>query len=67
MSMSVYRVEVEQHTKDGALWAEEAFGVKARTGLEALRQVLRLSRRNGFIKSRPIEVRSMKRMMANLQ
>ena len=64
--MKIYRVKVEQRM-DGMLVNREAFDLRARSATEALRRALSLARKNGFLKSRPLEVKSLEEISANVQ
>ena len=60
--MKAYRIQCEQHTTAGMLWARETIDVRARTASEALRRAMSAARRNGFLRSRPVVVTSLEEL-----
>lgn len=63
--MKLYRIEIEQH-HNGLSYGQEVFDVKARTALEALRRSMVAAKKNGFVKSYPLEVKSLEEISSNI-
>lgn len=65
--MNVYHAKVEQMSSTGYLHAKEEFSIRARTMDEAFRRLKVACRKNGFLKSQPIEVVSIERIVEDLK
>ena len=65
--MKVYHAVVEQRDRGGVLWQRETFDVRARTAGEALRRVVSLARRNGFVKSVPLSITELRQVVGDLR
>lgn len=65
--MKVYRAEIEQHSSDGALWAKETIDVRAPSALVGLRRAMTIASKNGFLRSRPLEVKSLIEISADVK
>jgi hypothetical protein len=67
--MNVYRVEIEQWAGPrGDEYKHESSrrSVRARTAQEAIRRVLAEARKNGYLKTRPIEVTHVERIATDV-
>lgn len=58
----VFRLVVEQYDHEGRKVCGDTLDVAARSGAEALKRGMAEAKKNGFLKSRPIEVVSLTRI-----
>lgn len=67
MPQHVYSVELEQHDRNGIPYHSGTTKIIARTGQEAVKKALTLAKGNGYLKSRPIELVSVERLIEDLK
>lgn len=67
MSQHVFSVELEQYDREGYLHHDSKANIRARTGQEAVKIALNRAKGNGYLKSRPIELKSVNRIVENLK
>lgn len=65
--MRVFRIEVKQFTAAGYVQADETFDISAHNAHSALRRLGKIARGSGFLKTRPLEVRSLTEIVSNLR
>lgn len=67
MPQHVFSVELEQNDRNGTPYHSTTEKIIARNGQEAIKKALTLAKGNGFLKSRPLELVSVERLIENLK
>lgn len=67
MSQHVFSVELEQYDRQGYRYQSEKVNIRARSGQEAVKIALNRAKGNGYLKSRPVDLVSVNRIVENLK